>query len=285
VSALAANTTGVRNVAIGANALQLNESGGQNTAVGWYALNANLGSDNTAVGQFSSGVNTTGIRNVSFGSNTLAINETGNRNTALGYYALNQNLSGSENTAVGHLSARNNLTGSGNVMLGNFAGAYELGSDSFYVNNRDRSDTANEKAKSLLYGTFNDAPASQTLTVNAKLTATYGVVTRVNSQTTTTSPWAWNSDSYDQQEITALANALTINADAGTPSNGQQTIFRFTDNGTARALTWTTGTSKSFRAVGVLLPTTTIANKTLYVGCVYNSTAARWDVLAVAQEA
>jgi hypothetical protein len=112
-----------------------------------------------------------------------------------------------------------------------------------------------------------------------------GVVTRVNSQTTIASPWAWDSTLYDQQEITALANALTINADAGTPSNGQQTIFRFTDNGTARALTWTTGTSKSFRAVGVLLPTTTIANKTLYVGCVYNSTAARWDVLAVAQEA
>jgi hypothetical protein len=117
------------------------------------------------------------------------------------------------------------------------------------------------------------------------LTTTNGIAPRVNSQTTIASPWAWDSTLYDQQEITALANALTINADAGTPANGQQTIFRFTDDGTARALTWTTGTSKSFRAVGVLLPTTTIANKTLYVGCVYNSTAARWDVLAVAQEA
>lgn len=116
------------------------------------------------------------------------------------------------------------------------------------------------------------------------LTVNRGIVTRVNSQVTTTSPWAWNSNSFDQQQFTALANALTINADAGTPANGQQTIFRFTDNGTAQALTWTTGTSKSFRSLGTPLPTTTLASKTLYVGCIYNSTAERWDVIAVAQE-
>jgi hypothetical protein len=84
---------------------------------------------------------------------------------------------------------------------------------------------------------------------------------------------------------TAQAGALTINADAGTPSDGQKMLFRFKDNGTARALTWTTGSSKSFRAVGITLPTTTVISKTLYVGCVYNSADARWDVIATAQEA
>jgi hypothetical protein len=108
---------------------------------------------------------------------------------------------------------------------------------------------------------------------------------RVSSAASTTSPWAWNSDSYDQQEFTALANALTINADAGTPTDGQKAIFRFQDNGTARALTWTTGTSKSFRAIGVTLPTTTVISKTVYIGCIYNSGDARWDAVAVAQEA
>ena len=111
------------------------------------------------------------------------------------------------------------------------------------------------------------------------------ITPRINSTTTTTSPWAWNSDSYDQQGFTALANALTINADAGTPTDGQKTIFRFKDSGTARALTWTTGTSKSFRVVGVTLPTTTVATKTTYVGCIYNTSATRWDVVAVLQEA
>lgn len=111
------------------------------------------------------------------------------------------------------------------------------------------------------------------------------ITPRVNVQTTTASPWAWNSDSYDEQCFTALANALTINADAGTPTDGQKTIFRFKDNGTARALTWTTGASKAFRAVGVLLPTTTVISKTLYVGCIYNAADSRWDALAVSQEA
>jgi hypothetical protein len=118
----------------------------------------------------------------------------------------------------------------------------------------------------------------QTLT-NKRITA------RVNSQTTTASPFAWSSDSYDEQCFTALANALTINADAGTPTDGQRTIFRFKDDGTAQALTWTTGTSKSFREIGVTLPTTTVISKTLYVGCIYNITDSRWDAVAVAQEA
>jgi hypothetical protein len=111
------------------------------------------------------------------------------------------------------------------------------------------------------------------------------VTPRMNSQTTTTSPWAWDSDSYDVQAFTALANALTINADAGTPTDGQRTILRFKDNGTARALTWTTGATKAFRAVGVTLPTTTVINKTVYVGCLYNLADLRWDAVAVSQEA
>jgi hypothetical protein len=108
---------------------------------------------------------------------------------------------------------------------------------------------------------------------------------RVSSSTTITSPLAWNSDSFDQYAITAQAAALTISADAGTPTNGQKMIFRFKDNGTARALTWTTGAVKAFRPVGVTLPTTTIVNKTVYVGCIYNTADSRWDAVAVAQEA
>jgi hypothetical protein len=111
------------------------------------------------------------------------------------------------------------------------------------------------------------------------------ITQRCNAQTTTASPFAWNSDSYDQQSFSALANALTINADAGTPTDGQRAVFRIKDNGVARALTWTTGVSKGFRAVGVTLPTTTVINKTVYVGCIYNIADSRWDAVAVAQEA
>lgn len=118
---------------------------------------------------------------------------------------------------------------------------------------------------------------TQTLT-NKRITS------RVSSSTSWSSPLAWNSDGFDQYQATAQNGNVTISADAGTPTNGQKMIFRIKDNGTARTLTWTTGTTNSFRVVGTTLPTTTVANKTLYVGCIYNSTDSRWDVVMVTQE-
>jgi hypothetical protein len=111
-----------------------------------------------------------------------------------------------------------------------------------------------------------------------------GTLPRVASAASVTSPLSWNSDLYDVYELTALAGNLTINADAGAPINGQKMLFRIKDSGVSRTLTWTTGTSKAFREIGVLLPATTTANKIVYVGAIYNTTDARWDVIAVGQE-
>ncbi len=127
-------------------------------------------------------------------------------------------------------------------------------------------------------GTVVTLAETQTLT-NKRITA------RVSSTASISSPLAWNSDNFDQYAATAQAGALTINADAGTPTDGQRIIFRFKDDGTPRALTWTTGVSKGFLAVGVTLPTTTTANKVTYVGAIYNSSSSRWDVVAVTTEA
>ena len=77
--------------------------------------------------------------------------------------------------------------------------------------------------------------------------------------------------------FTALAEGLTINEPIGTPVNGNKLIFRILDNGTTRALTW----NATYTVIGVTLPTDTIANKTVYVGCIYNSSASRWDVVSV----
>ena len=133
-------------------------------------------------------------------------------------------------------------------------------------------------------GIGTSSPA-QKLDVVGAIKTTGGLLPRAASNANQTSPWAWSSASYDQQAITALANALTINADSGSPVDGQKTTFRIKDNGTGRALTWTTGSTNSFRAIGVTLPTTTVANKTVYVGCIYNAADSRWDVVSVAQEA
>jgi len=119
-----------------------------------------------------------------------------------------------------------------------------------------------------------------------RVNITTSIKPKVNSTTSVTSPLAWNSTSYDEYALTALANALTISADANTaPADGQRMMFRFKDNGTARALTWTTGATNAFRVVGVTLPTTTVASKLLYVGCIYNAADSRWDAIAVGQEA
>jgi hypothetical protein len=95
----------------------------------------------------------------------------------------------------------------------------------------------------------------------------------------------WDSANYDQYVITALAVPLTVNADSNiAPSDGQKIMFRFKDSGTARALTWTVAGTNSFRVVGTTLPTTTVANKLVYVGCIYNAASSLWDVVAVGQE-
>lgn len=91
-----------------------------------------------------------------------------------------------------------------------------------------------------------------------------------------------NISLYDQYVVTALANALSFPASTtGTPLNGNKMIIRIKDNGTARALSWTTAGAGSYRAVGVTLPTTTVISKVLYVGCIYNSNESFWDVVAV----
>lgn len=95
-----------------------------------------------------------------------------------------------------------------------------------------------------------------------------------------------NWSSTDNLFYSAYAQAanLTISADFGTPVDGTEVRFRFKDNGTPKNLSWTTGSAKSFREVGVTLPTTTIANKTVYVTCVYNAYEQRWDAISVVQQ-
>lgn len=105
-------------------------------------------------------------------------------------------------------------------------------------------------------------------------------IRRVNSQTSTATltPVYGTIDDYI---ITAQAVALTIASPTGTANNGEQFIIRIKDNGTARAITW----NAIYRGIGVTLPTTTTANKTMYLGCKFNSTDTKIDVIAFSQEA
>jgi hypothetical protein len=99
---------------------------------------------------------------------------------------------------------------------------------------------------------------------------------RVTSTASSTTPTP-DIDSTDIFILTALAAGATFGAPTGTPSQGQKLIVRIKDNGTARSL--------AFNAIyrfssDLAAPTTTVVNKTMYLGFIYNSTDAKWDCVA-----
>lgn len=109
---------------------------------------------------------------------------------------------------------------------------------------------------------------AQTLT-NKRITPR--VVTNSTAGLTTVSP---DSDTTDQYNATSLGASVTIAAPTGTPTDGQRLTLR---------LATTTNVNLSWNAIyqgrGIVLPTS-MANFT-YIGCIYNSITAKWDVTAV----
>lgn len=198
---LNANTTGVANIGVGVNTLLLN-TGSSNTAVGNSVLSGNTtGGNNSAFGNGAMLLNTTGTRNIAIGVSALRGNltgtentvsgylamiagtssynsvygsqamtgSTGNENSVFGYGTLQVNSTGTGNSAFGVLAGFRNTTGSGNIFIGYNAGSYSTTDNNvFYLDNQDRTNTAGDKAKALMYGIFNAAAASQSLTINGK---------------------------------------------------------------------------------------------------------------------
>lgn len=130
-----------------------------------------------------------------------------------------------------------------------------------------------------IYANNSAGVSGQILTSNGSTvywsTAPVRVVNVVSSSSITP-----NVDITDLYVVTSLAANTTFNAPTGTPTDGQKLMIRIKDNGTARTLSW----NAIYRVIGLTLPNTTIATKTLYIGTVYNSADIKWDILAVAQE-
>ena len=118
-------------------------------------------------------------------------------------------------------------------------------------------------------------------TINGTATLTNKRIDPRVSSTASTATITPDISSFDQYAVTAQAAGLAINAPTGTPVDGNKLVFRLLDNGTPRALTW----DGTYTVIGVTLPTTTTANKTTYVGCIYNANNTRWDVIAVTTQA
>ncbi len=120
--ALNDNTTGYNNTAVGASALDRNTTGSSNTGLGSYALFANTtASNNTAVGADALSANTTGFRNTAVGALAMDFTTTGSDNTVVGAFALDANTTGSDNTALGSRALGASTVGFGNTALGSRA--------------------------------------------------------------------------------------------------------------------------------------------------------------------
>lgn len=89
----------------------------------------------------------------------------------------------------------------------------------------------------------------------------------------------YNTDNYDVLHFTALATAITSMSSgaSGTPLDGDVLRISFTDNGTARAITW----GANFEASGTqALPTTTVNSTRLDVIFVWNTETSKWRCMS-----
>lgn len=88
-----------------------------------------------------------------------------------------------------------------------------------------------------------------------------------------------NSSTTDQFVVTAQSGPLTIATPTGSIVDGQKLIIRIKALGVS-VITW----NSIFRIIGTTLPTQTTANKTIYIGVIYNSLDVKYDVVSVIEE-
>ncbi len=128
-----------------------------------------------------------------------------------------------------------------------------------------------------------NAGTSSTSILTTQATQTVTNKTNVKRSTTTNAPGATptvNATTNDIIEFTGLNTAITsmtTNLTSGSPTVGQTLWIALTDDGTARAITWSTGYESS---VLVTLPTTTVLGKRMDVGFVWNPITTKWRCIA-----
>lgn len=191
---------------------------------------------------------------------------------------------------LGSLTVTGNIT-AGNANLGNAARAnFFIGDGSLLTNiavasgsiANGTSDVTVPVANGNIV--FDVAGVANVMTVTSTGISNTRINLRVaNNGATTSGNITPNASLADQFNFIGLTGAVNIAIPSGTFIDGQKLLYRFKDDGNARTLNWTGG-ANGYRAIGVNLPSTTSANKVLYVGCVYNSQDNYWDVVSVGQE-
>jgi hypothetical protein len=240
----------------------------------------------SVVGNVVSTVNVTGGNILTAGIVSSAGTITGGGLNTAGAVSATGNVTGSNMLTGGLVSATGNVTG-GNIISGAAVNAVVVSASGNVTGGNIISGAAVNAVVVSASGNITGGNINTAGLVSATGNVTGGnviatgsvngrIIPRISS-TASASSVTPDVSSYDIYAFNALAATLTINAPTGSPSDGEKLTFRILDNGTPQTLTW----NGTYTAIGVTIPGATTANKTIYVGCVYNANATRWDVVAV----
>lgn len=130
----------------------------------------------------------------------------------------------------------------------------------------------------LAIGTF-----PQTLGVSGGLpswSASYSITTGATAIGNVTPTGSSRQNEYF---LTALASGITFKAQT-TATDGNLLLIRIKDNNIVQTLGWDTGVNGGYRGIVQALPSTTVQDKTIYLGFKYHGTDLRWDLIAYTQE-
>lgn len=196
-AALSALTTGDDNVAVGKNALLINSTGARSTVIGFEAGKNTTGANNTLMG-YQAGVSIT----------------VGTNNCVLGVNALTNGGAGNQNVAIGDAAFLTAGIGSGNIALGFNAGGKAVGGQELYISNQTWASNALEKTNAIIFGVMNIAPASQTLALNAAVTATQSLA--LSNPTEGGTAKATIQTAHETHTLTLGASSVTTTIDIPT---------------------------------------------------------------------
>lgn len=167
---------GTGNVGIGEDALTALTTGYYNFVFGSGAgKSITEGHSNFIAGHAAGDKITTGDYNILFGRSAGLSLTTQNRNVGIGTEVIDSMTGGGDNTVIGHGAGNTATSMTSNVLLGFYAGHYQAGTSNYklIIDGIARADAATELTDSLIYGVFNSAVDSQSITFNVG-TASFG---------------------------------------------------------------------------------------------------------------
>lgn len=157
-----------------------------------------------------------------------------------------------------------------------------IGSTDYEVSLIGRTQT--DSNKTLTSPTINGGTISGA-TISGGTVGSTAITQRVIAAGATTGTLTPNCGTTDEFKAAGLTGAVTMAAPTGTPTTEQKLIVYLDDNGTSRAITWTTSAGGFRAGANITLPTATTSGKWTRVACMWNADDGYWDVVAVVAQA